>query len=279
MYKAFGLIIPYRPPGDLKPTFVFADLPIMSQEGLYLFFDLIINTGETVLESLRATVRLTGQDAKSVSNLHVVSPFATEAALKIIQNQFPNVTIHTLWNKLERGRNGWLIGLNFDAGDFACGGGARIREITHMGIDITAQKLNNNGVDSIYKVGALIFDDNSRVLVVRKVKPGQEKYIVPGGKAEGSEQPLQTLMRELREELGVELVDAEYFGRFHEIATFEQVPLLMDIYIAKVQGKPSPQSEIKEYIWIDRQYHDHGILLGNALENEIVPELIKRGIW
>lgn len=130
---------------------------------------------------------------------------------------------------------------------------------------------------SIYKVGAIITHDR-RILVVKKDIEGRYEYILPGGKVEELEGPIENLRRELREELDVELVDAEWFGRFRDLATFEDVLLLMDVYIATIRGTPRPQSEIMKCLWIGREYRQQGILLGNVLEHHIVPQLIDRGI-
>jgi 8-oxo-dGTP pyrophosphatase MutT (NUDIX family) len=174
------------------------------------------------------------------------------------------------------GKDGRLLGLNFDGGDYACGDGLRV----HFPDELALRSLLPKGhcmAASIYKVGAIIVK-NSHILVVKKDIPGQHEYILPGGKAEGSEEPLETLRRELREELDIKLVNAQWFGRFQEVATFEDVPLLMDVYIVNIKGDPSPHSEIKDYLWIDRTYRQRGILLGNVLERQIIPELLKRSI-
>jgi hypothetical protein len=55
----------------------------------------------------------------------------------------------------------------------------------------------------IYKVGALLLDENSRLLVVRKRSVDRLEYIMPGGKQNPGETDEETLSRELREELGI----------------------------------------------------------------------------
>ena len=62
-------------------------------------------------------------------------------------------------------------------------------------------------------VAAVIVDRRGRVLLVRK--RGSATFIQPGGKREPGETALQTLARELREELGVRLqpAGAELLGQ------------------------------------------------------------------
>lgn len=276
IYTPYGLVVPYRSTPVSRPVMIYADLPVSDTNGVYLVMDLIINTGATILESLRTILYVLNQMDSKGEGMHVISPFMTVKAIDRILREFPGVVLHTFWNNMVVGKDGRLVGLGFDGGDCACGNGLRVR----FPDEFALKSLLPEGyykVASIYKIGAIIVKDN-RILVVKKNVPGKHEYILPGGKVEKSEEPLEALQRELREELDVELVNAHWFGRFQEVATFENVPLLMDVYIVNINGDPSPHSEIQEYLWIDHTYHQHGILLGNVLKRQIVPELKKRGI-
>lgn len=56
-----------------------------------------------------------------------------------------------------------------------------------------------------FSVSAVVVRDaGKRILVVRK--RGTSKYMLPGGKIEAGESPVQAAVRELREEVGAELV-------------------------------------------------------------------------
>lgn len=79
-------------------------------------------------------------------------------------------------------------------------------------------------MNAINKIGALIFRKKN-FLVVKKNVPNRTEYILPGGKPEGNENSLETLKRELMEELCVEVTKANFLGEFEDIATFEGVPL------------------------------------------------------
>ncbi len=130
--------------------------------------------------------------------------------------------------------------------------------------------------DLIYKVGAVILNEKMQILVVRKSFKDRTEFIIPGGKQEENENDEKTLFRELQEELGVSVKTFSFFGKFNDQAIFENIPLIMSVYQVEIDGQPSPQSEIKEYVWIDRNYKDKGYLLGSVLSKHVIPTLISR---
>lgn len=131
--------------------------------------------------------------------------------------------------------------------------------------------------ESVYKVGAIILNDKKQILVVRKTFKDRTEFIIPGGRQEKGETDEQTLVRELMEELGIAVSSFSFFGRFSEQAIFEDIPLVMSVYRVEIEGQPSLQSEIKEYVWIDRDYEQKGYLLGSVLSKHVVPSLISNG--
>lgn len=66
----------------------------------------------------------------------------------------------------------------------------------------------------IHVSAAVIVDAEGRVLVVRK--QGTTRFMQPGGKPEPGESAVQTLIRELQEELGLTLDESE----LHPLGTF-----------------------------------------------------------
>lgn len=61
----------------------------------------------------------------------------------------------------------------------------------------------------------LAFDDQGRVLLVRH-SYGSGRWMLPGGGIGRREDPLAAAARELREEVGCDLVEAKLFGRVDE---------------------------------------------------------------
>lgn len=129
----------------------------------------------------------------------------------------------------------------------------------------------------IKKVGGIILNDSNQILVVRKMVPGRNTFIIPGGKPEGNETELETLSRELKEELGIDVASAEPFGEFVEPAEFEDARLEMSVYLVNEVGNPIPQSEIVEAIWVGPDFANHGISLGSTLANHVIPTLVDQG--
>lgn len=128
----------------------------------------------------------------------------------------------------------------------------------------------------IDKVGGVILKDK-KILVQRK-NNGREECIIPGGKREGSESDFETLKRELMEELSVQLIDTEYLGTYQDIAIFSNKQLQVITYLVKIEGEIQCNNEIKEALWIDRNYKELGIKVGSILGDYVIPELIKRDL-
>ena len=108
------------------------------------------------------------------------------------------------------------------------------------------------GSDAIRIVAAVIRDTQGRVLLVRK--RGSRIFIQPGGKREAGEGALDTLARELHEELGVRVrrESARPLGEFREAAVHEpgrQVEA--EVFLIDIDGEPAACAEIAELAWVD----------------------------
>lgn len=78
------------------------------------------------------------------------------------------------------------------------------------------------------------------------------------------------------EELTVELVQAEFIGGYDDVAVFSNKPIHVQAYLVEIESEIKCNNEIKEAIWIDRNYKVQGIKVGSILGKYIIPELIKR---
>ncbi len=83
---------------------------------------------------------------------------------------------------------------------------------------------------------------------------GRDAYYLPGGKREPGETDLQTLVREIREELDVAVVaaSASYAGTFQAQAHGHAagVTVRMTCYTADYTGTLTPSSEVAELTWL-----------------------------
>jgi 8-oxo-dGTP diphosphatase len=85
--------------------------------------------------------------------------------------------------------------------------------------------------------------EDGRILCARP--HGKDVFYVPGGKREGAETDLQTLLREITEELTVVLLP----DTVRHVGTYEADHVRMSCYTADYQGTLKPSSEIDELAW------------------------------
>lgn len=123
-------------------------------------------------------------------------------------------------------------------------------------------------------VTAVIRDEGGRMLLVRK--RGATTFMKPGGKRDGGEDDLATLARELNEELGCRLVDAELLGRFSAPAANEAGFMVRSAtYLASVEGAIAPLAEIEELAWINPAAPGD-LRLAPLLTEAVLPALLAR---
>jgi 8-oxo-dGTP diphosphatase len=123
----------------------------------------------------------------------------------------------------------------------------------------------------ILKIG-LAVTDGDRVLLVKK--RGAHRFILPGGKPETGEEDLDTLQREIQEELGcsIEPRTVEFLGSFTDVAADAiDVTVTVRLYKGHLIGSPSANSEIETLRWVGNR-EDEGSL-APSLRNQILPFL------
>lgn len=94
--------------------------------------------------------------------------------------------------------------------------------------------------------------EGRRVLSTRSW--GKDVYYLPGGKREAGESDLETLIREIGEELAVAIrpATAAHLGTFEAQAHghADGIVVRMTCYTAEYEGLPTPASEIEEVVWL-----------------------------
>jgi 8-oxo-dGTP diphosphatase len=125
---------------------------------------------------------------------------------------------------------------------------------------------------TITKIGLAVMDGD-RVLLVKK--RGSDFLILPGGKPEKDETDVQTLSRELEEELGCHLASERlmFLGTFSdEAAGMPGVSVSIRLYAGSLVGIPIAQAEIESVVWWTPTEGQRSIL-APSLKNSILPFL------
>lgn len=91
--------------------------------------------------------------------------------------------------------------------------------------------------------------------ILSTLSKGKDTYYIPGGKREGSETDEDTLVRECKEELTIDIIrnTIKYYGTFEAQAhgKAEGILVKMTCYMAEFEGELKPNSEIQEMKWLD----------------------------
>lgn len=89
--------------------------------------------------------------------------------------------------------------------------------------------------------------------ILSTLSKGKSTYYIPGGKREGKETDEDTLVREIREELDVDIVlnTVEYLGVYEAQSdgAVEGVKVKMTCYLGDYRGELRATSEIERFEW------------------------------
>lgn len=90
--------------------------------------------------------------------------------------------------------------------------------------------------------------------ILSTLSKGKDKYYIPGGKREKEENDMETLTREIKEELSVDinLDSVKYYGVFKAQAhgKSEGIIVKMSCYFAEYEGNLKVDNEISEIVWL-----------------------------
>lgn len=96
---------------------------------------------------------------------------------------------------------------------------------------------------------AIILDEQQQLLLVRK--KNTQFFMQVGGKLELDELPEQTMLREIKEEIGVDATIEQFVGRFETRAANEADHLLVSyVYHVSIDQVPRIDAEIAEMKWV-----------------------------
>ena len=114
--------------------------------------------------------------------------------------------------------------------------------------------------------------------ILSTLSKGKQKFYIPGGKREIGETNHQTLIREIKEELDVQLIEdsLNYFGTFQAQADGHAngIEVKMTCYTGSYIGKLRASSEIESIVWLT--YDD----IGNVSPvDQIIFNFLRKKEW
>lgn len=118
---------------------------------------------------------------------------------------------------------------------------------------------------------ACLFDAAGRLLLVRK--RGTHMFMLPGGKREHDETPLQAVLRELDEELNLQLPATALTALGHFSAAAANEPdtwVEADIFRGALPHPVQPAAELEELRWLSAG-EPHGDDLAPLLRRHVLP--------
>lgn len=99
-----------------------------------------------------------------------------------------------------------------------------------------------------FGVKALILK-NDKILVVNHSY--ENLLMLPGGKINNNEKPEDAIVREIKEELSIDICDPKLFGTYKSTSEYKKDTVYLYI-VRNFRGNPSSKShEIDKYIWVD----------------------------
>ena len=130
-----------------------------------------------------------------------------------------------------------------------------------------------------YKRVSAVIIQNKKILFV-KCNDFPE-YFTPGGKRNYGETDEETLKRELKEELGLELIDTEFLNEYKiKSQLTKNTTDISTTYLVKVKGKPKAQMEIINFVWISKKDLDNkAYQFLKVYKKHLIPDLIKNKLF
>lgn len=123
-------------------------------------------------------------------------------------------------------------------------------------------------------VAAAIVQEGRLLVVSKKVAPSV--FYLPGGKPDLGESPVETLVRELDEELGVRPLAPRFLADVEARAALEGVPMRMSVFEASISDAPRAASELADLRWISGGEPD--VQLAPAVRDHVLPLLRQNGM-
>lgn len=109
-----GLVLPTKNMSIAYDKF-FADIPRQKDGDTYLIIDTICNSGGTIIDCLESL----SKHGIDIVNCELCYIFGSKLATENIQKYSSNISVHYVKNDYVKGPDGFLIGIDYDAGQYA----------------------------------------------------------------------------------------------------------------------------------------------------------------
>ena len=125
----------------------------------------------------------------------------------------------------------------------------------------------------IDKVGWILIQ-NQKLLGVRS--HGKDMFYLPGGKRESGESDTETLIREVMEEMSVQITDGiHYLGEFSAPADGKKAGVIVTVqcYQSNYSGQLTPNAEIAELKWLGTEDYE----VCSKVTIEVIEAMVDKG--
>jgi 8-oxo-dGTP pyrophosphatase MutT (NUDIX family) len=124
----------------------------------------------------------------------------------------------------------------------------------------------------IRKSTAIIIKDKKLLLVTTS---DESFYWTPGGKIEEGESSEEALIRELKEELKIEVASTRPYFKYSSVIEEDNKPREVDCFFVEYTGELTCSSEISSMIWVSKDdISNNKIVLQNGVKLHLVPKLL-----
>lgn len=99
--------------------------------------------------------------------------------------------------------------------------------------------------------GAVCFDEQGRLLLIQRGHaPAQGQWTLPGGRCEPHEESALAVIREVREETGLEVEVIRFVGTVERAAAANRVYLIDDYLVTVTGGSLRPGDDAADAAWV-----------------------------
>jgi 8-oxo-dGTP diphosphatase len=125
------------------------------------------------------------------------------------------------------------------------------------------------------RIGAVLIQDKKMLFVKCNEFP---EYFSPGGKKEVGESDEETLTRELKEEVGLDLISAEFFKEYETASPFTaDTNDVSRIYLVNASGEEKVAMEIIGSVWVSKEdFEKEKYSFLEIYQKYLIPDLINK---